>query len=848
MEQLAPIIHIGLNSPDTLMSAADFIKINNIYRSRMSGGGSDDEDPLPVPPPPIKKIVLKRRPPIRAPVLSDQEEEPTPIPAPPKGGLKSIVRRPRIIPPPPSPPSPSPPPPPLEATKEPEKPKPAKGLDAIVKRRPKITLKARPVLPPPPVEPKNPLPSSVKELLTQLGKDHTVIDRWPAAKILSELRPLLEWSDIAYADPNDVEPDDLDLLLSDKVYDYVKHTYNSTLHKTNDKKTTLKSVSSATGVGRAPTVPTKDRDTALPIPLYSLDNMFKGTGEVAKWASAHHGPYLSSCKMDGTSALYHNGRLYTRGDAVLGRDISHVLEYIRLPPFDESVRGEIVMDKRIFDAKYRNKPSRSTGTVRKANRNSVAGALGAIGQSIDPEFLSDLQFVAYEIIRNLGEGQQYPPSQQFKLLEEAGFEVAAHKVFMSIDDNTLSERYNELLNTYPYEADGLVVAVDKPYVRPSNKNPTYAQAFKEALECYSDVTKVKNIEWKVSQHGYMVPTVVYEPITVCDVTLQRATGHNAGFIVENGLGPGAIVKVTYHAKVNPQITQVLEPVAPQMPKQAWRWIDSPGGKKIHIVFDADNQEDEESRSETERSIDIQRIYRFMTTIGAKGVAEATVSKIYDAGYTTIGQFAHLQASDIAHILGDKMAEKAVASISGALNTITVPTLMAGSKVFERGLGVKIFMKIFQADPVLLTKKMTREEYQRRLKGMPGLGPKRYTQAVDGMIAYWKFIEEEFPPEIYDTIVENTQSMLEEVSGISVEEKHSDIQGKKICITGFRDDGIANFISRNGGTVQTACNGSTSMVIRKDEGYTSSKTTCAEERGLPLLTKAEFKATYMRDEE
>ena len=62
------------------------------------------------------------------------------------------------------------------------------------------------------------------------------------------------------------------------------------------------------------------------------------------------------------------------------------------------------------------------------------------------------------------------------------------------------------------------------------------------------------------------PIVNIEPTLLCGTTNSNATGNNADFIVKNGLGPGAIVKMIKGGETIPKIVDVLEKTEPQLPE------------------------------------------------------------------------------------------------------------------------------------------------------------------------------------------------------------------------------------------------------------------------------------------
>jgi NAD-dependent DNA ligase len=782
LDQLKVVLELSYGAPSVLLDSTALARVEEIYLARTK---------------PKKKFVLKR---VQAPAPApSQVPPPTAQPAKPKGKLvfKSKAK---------ASPSPSP--------------------SASASASPSASAAQ----------------TSVEDLIASLRVNH----QNALTMSQSDLERVIRWSDQKYTDPDD---DDVELL-GDKEYDYVKKVYNKRRLLTNDSTKTMASISSPTGVGYTGDGPRKERDVKLPVALRSLDNIFEGQGDVMKWTSGRDGPYVVSAKMDGTSALYSGGHLYTRGDAITGRDISHVIQYLNLPDIPDglSVRGEIVMAREIFDNKYKGK--KGGNGVRTVNRNSVSGSLGAI-HNIDKEFLSDLTFAAYEIIRS-GPGNQSRPSVAFTELENMGFMTAYYQVEPKVNDVVLSNIYHDLLAGYEYEIDGLVVHQDQPYIRETSKNPEYAKAFKEALKDDIAITEVVDIIWDPSQYGYLKPTIVFKPVVINNVTISRATGFNAREVIKQGLGPGATIEVIHHAKVNPQIHSVLVPVQPYLPKVPYEWV--PNGSNdpadIRVKFDDQGMDDESSLSFSKK-IEVKRIHKFLEEIGVKGIGEITVGKIYERGFNTVGSFVNLTSPDIA-FLGPSLSVTAIDSIQTAMHSITIPQLMAGSKVFARGLGTTKFTKLFKAHPEFIEKRLTRDQYATLFETVDGFGKITANSAADGMKPFWEFVDKEIPKDIYATIVSNSRHLRDDddsasgASGTSSGpvQKHPDINGKNICLTGFRDASISDFITRNGGNVKESVSGTTNMVVRKSSSYTNKKTEFAVSKGIPLYDPGEFKIKYM----
>lgn len=693
-------------------------------------------------------------------------------------------------------------------------------------------------------------PGHIADLVRKLNSDyHSAIDFTD-----QQLHDVLQWAEDQYYNPVDELSESE--CLADGVYDYIKIMYNKRISGTDNLAANMKTFS-VTGVGSDK--PSRDRDAKLPFYLGSLDNVFKGEGHVAQWMNGRptHLPVHISAKMDGISALYHKGHLYTRGNALMGRDISHVVPYISTLQsksstgpikVNYSVRGELVMRKSVFDNKYKGKKS-STGRIRKVNRNSVAGALGSIN-NIDYQFVADLEFIVYEILQD---GTQPAPSRQFAQLEADGFTVAHNLVIPAseVNDSNLAQLYDWVLHEYDYHADGLVIRTDQPYQLAVGRNPDYAKAFKDPLPQDTAITVVTDIEWNPSQYGYLVPTIVYEPVYIHGVELKRTTGHNARDVEVQGLGPGAQIEIIYWGMVNPRINKVLKPVKPYLPdptKVSYVWTINDRGEKVNIKLTAAEETPSDDASDPLHTVAVKRIHKALEEIGAKGVGETIVQRIYNSKphMNSVGAFFNIKMEDI-EVLGRGQASLNVYNaIHGALRKIDLPTLMAASKVFGRGMGAKKFGEIFKVYPHFMSEEKSKAEYISMLNAVPGFGDKTTAPTAEAMKDFWDFITTNISDELMVSILDNTEKIYgpKEASHDTVKVRHPDLDGAQVYLTGFRDAEMSQFIVDNGGTVQSGFSGKTTMVVRKDEGCNNNKTQAATAKGIRLLTATEFRLAYM----
>jgi DNA ligase (NAD+) len=318
-----------------------------------------------------------------------------------------------------------------------------------------------------------------------------------------------------------------------------------------------------------------------PAPMLSLGNVFD-EAELRAWheralrllPQGTELAFVVEPKIDGLSVLLHyeDGRFVlgaTRGDGVVGEDVTANLRTVQTVPLAIPVTGERAAPKRLVvrgevymplaDFARFNEEQEARGEKVYANpRNFAAGSL----RQLDPAVTATrpLRLWAYQIV--LVEGES-PASQwaALELLRELGFPVADECARLgSIDEvaafcASWSARRAEL----PYETDGLVVKIDASDVQRRlgavGNAPRWAVAYK--FPSTEVVTKLNAIGVNVGRTGVLMPYAELEPAQVGGVTVRNATLHNADYIRERDIRIGDHVVVKRAGEVIPQ---VLRPV------------------------------------------------------------------------------------------------------------------------------------------------------------------------------------------------------------------------------------------------------------------------------------------------
>ena len=311
-------------------------------------------------------------------------------------------------------------------------------------------------------------------------------------------------------------------------------------------------------------------------PMLSLANAFSAE-ELAAWeqrnarlvAEVLSAGYTTEVKIDGAavSLTYERGRLSmgaSRGNGVIGEDITANLKTIPDVPLALKgsghpavieVRGEVYMP---YDSFVRvNRQREKAGESPLANpRNAAAGGL----RQLDPNLTRQrrLRMFAFQIETIEGRLGAKTHQEELDLLEQWGFQVEKHRQRHG-DLAAVEQRAEELesvLGTLPFQADGVVVKVDRLSLHPElgvvgEREPRWAIARKFAPEVAQ--TRLKAIHVNVGRTGALNPWAELEPIELGGVVVSRATLHNEELIAQKDIRIGDWVEVVRAGEVIPQL-------------------------------------------------------------------------------------------------------------------------------------------------------------------------------------------------------------------------------------------------------------------------------------------------------
>ena len=609
------------------------------------------------------------------------------------------------------------------------------------------------------------------------------------AELLQELESKQKFDE--YLDNIDNEYYNGESKISDDQYDALIDTYNSKFGQRNkvghspDKKLTLTKI-------------------ILPYFMGSLKKV-KTEKALGLWMKKYKSPYTLSDKIDGVSVgmtIFDKViKLYKRGDGNTGTDITHLCQFLDIPKIDKNImmRGEIVIEKKVFEEKYSNTSSNA--------RNLVSGATGA--KEINEEMIRDLKVVFYRIIPFGDFPKEMKHSEQISILKQLYVNVPEFfSISNVIDCKSLTDLINDRKKHGSYNLDGVVIISDYSFEYPKDDDPKHAIAFKILSETAE--TEVEFVEWNVSKNSYMKPRIKVKEVDICGVKINWTTGFNAKFISDNKIGRGSRVLLTRSGDVIPYIVEVLShSFRPDLPEgDTWKWLND-----TDIVL---------KNPEKDPDFAIKKIIFFFKTMNAKYLGDKLIKKLVENKFDTLEKILTITEKDLVKLslIKKKSAERILSEIKKSISDVDLISLMTASGIFGNGLGEKKIKKIIDKYPDILDN--TPDEIH-----VDGI--KTASQQFLGNITMFnKFLKDH--PMI-------TVKKEKQLHAKTEKKKFSDMN---IVFTGFRDRDLEKIIENNGGIMKTAVSKKTTFVITKDKNIISTKLTTARNFDIPIFELDEFK--------
>ena len=550
--------------------------------------------------------------------------------------------------------------------------------------------------------------------------------------------------------------------------------------------------------------------------------------------------YVVEFKIDGLSVglTYNNGifeKGATRGNGIIGEDITQNLKTVKSIPLKVAdneeivVRGEVYISKENFEAI--NKVQEEEGLQLFANpRNLAAGTLRQLDSKLTAKRPLDIFIFNLEYIENT---ELKTHSESLEYLSKLGFKVSPnYKVFNDMDEIIKHiEHWTTNRSNLPFEIDGMVIKVNNLSQREkmgyTAKSPRWAIAYKFPAE--QKKTKLIDIIVEVGRTGTITPTAILEPVRLAGTTVSRATLHNEDYINEKDIRIGDTVIVQKAGDIIPQVVEVvkdertgdetifkLPDKCPVCSEPTVRLEGEAAVKCINISCPAQ----------------IRRgIIHFASrdAMNIEGLGESIVTLLLDNKIIKdIADLYYINKEDIINL--ERMGEKSVSNLINAIEKSKqndLYRLINGLGIKYIGVkGAKVLAKNFKSLDEIINADVN------ELINLEEFGDIMANSVI-------QFFKEEKNISVIEKLEDagvNTKSIVSEDESLA-----NIFEGMKIVLTGtlptLKRNDAKEMIEVRGGKATSSVSKSTTFVLAGEEA--GSKLTKANELGIPVIDEAKF---------
>jgi DNA ligase (NAD+) len=558
--------------------------------------------------------------------------------------------------------------------------------------------------------------------------------------------------------------------------------------------------------------------------------------------------YICELKIDGLKIVltYEGGRLKTaatRGDGLVGEDVTHNVRTIdSVPlslsrPVDIVVEGEVWMSEKAL--KKINEERKKSGEPLFANpRNAAAGSIRQLDARVAAS--RNLDTFIYDVA-STNEKVPGTQSEELEYLRELGFKVNPHHEIASSADEIIAywEKWKTKNKAQGYWVDGVVIKVNEKKFQEAlgytGKAPRFGIAFKFPAEQVTTV--VEHIAFQVGRTGVVTPVAHLRPVSVAGSTVSRATLHNEDEIKRLDVRIGDTVILEKAGDVIPDIVRVLIELRTGKEKK-FKW-------PTHIMECGGDGSIERIPGEAawrcvdKNSFAVQRRkFRHFASKGAlniEGLGESTVDALLEKNLVgAYDDFFTLTEGDLLTLEGfaEVSATKLIASIKKTAEHVELARLLAGLSIPHVGEETAFLLaeKFKTLDDLAQAK-------EAELSNIKGIG-----EVVGRSIALW-FKD-----------AENKKLITRLKKVILIENKEYKKPGEKLPLEGktFVLTGTLEHFSRDeakqklralGADVSSSVSKNTFAVVAGEEA--GSKLDRAEELGVTILDEKQFEALLQK---
>ena len=304
--------------------------------------------------------------------------------------------------------------------------------------------------------------------------------------------------------------------------------------------------------------------------LYSLEKS-QSVGEIQDWITRNERlsnftpEYTCEYKFDGLTIVvtYMDGKYtqaVTRGNGIIGEDVTEQVRTFRTIPLDIPYKGELtVHGEAIIRLSVLDKLNKDLDVPLKNARNAAAGAV----RNLDPKVTASrkLDFMAYDV--NYIEGKTFNSQMEVnQFLRDNGFKVAdiLGLVHNTAEMEKIIDKIDKSKSSLDFLIDGLVFKLNDMRYRDdlgyTDRFPRWAIAYKFEAEEIS--TTLNDVVWQVGRTGKLTPIAMLEPVELAGATVSRATLNNYNDILKKEVSINSRIFVRRSNEVIPEVIGLAE--------------------------------------------------------------------------------------------------------------------------------------------------------------------------------------------------------------------------------------------------------------------------------------------------
>jgi len=548
--------------------------------------------------------------------------------------------------------------------------------------------------------------------------------------------------------------------------------------------------------------------------------------------------YISQ-KYDGNSILisYEDGKCksaMTRGRDGVGLDLTNLFKQYKINSNSKiGIQYEALMSK--------SKLKEYEIATNKKYVNSRSAISGLLGRD---DAINFSQFIDLEPLDYVDESDpNVTRSERILKMSSltASNDFSKNGYYFSFKKNDMAELLEEISTIYfkkyslenrehmDYMVDGLVIEIlNQTYIEQlgfKDSRPGYKVALK--FPYMEKQSIVEDIEFDLSKNGTgrITPMIKFKPVTFNGAVQKRSSIANYSRFKELKLGKGSKILVQYRN----DCLSYIQPIGDNSKIKPFEFIKHCPECGSEITIN-ENETFAFCNNEYCKSRIVGRINRYLTKLDIKGIAENTITSLYDNGlFHDIPSFYQMELMDIANVPG--LGETSAYNILNALHN-NYPydyQILGGIGISDFGIrNAKVLLKKININYLL---KLSKTEMYNLIINLDGFSEIKTNKFIDGF-------------NIYKTELKELLDLIEfHITTETTIQQSSNVSKMKICITGslnrFKNrNEIVNLIESKGHDVLDSVTKNVTHLVC-NEPSSSSKYKKATDLKIPIITEDEL---------